>query len=141
MIRYEIEKMLITGDLNAKDIPACWNEQYKKWLDVDVPDDQHGCLQDVHWSHGSFGYFPTYSLGSFYAAQFFAAANKDDLLLRDKLEKGNTEGLLLWLRQRVHASGRIWNSEEICKMATGETLNVQYFLDYLLDKYRKIYEF
>jgi carboxypeptidase Taq len=141
MIRYEIEKMLITGDLKAKDIPTCWNEQYRKWLDVNVPDDQHGCLQDVHWSHGSFGYFPTYSLGSFYAAQFFAAANKDDVQLQDKLEKGNTEGLLQWLRQRVHAFGRIWNSEEICKKATGETLNVQYFLDYLLDKYGKIYEF
>ncbi len=78
MIRYEIEKMLIQGDLKSADIPACWNEQYKKWLDVDVPDDRRGCLQDVHWSHGSFGYFPTYSLGSFYAAQFFASAAKSD---------------------------------------------------------------
>ena len=78
MIRYEIEKMLITGRFKTADIPACWNEQYKKWLDVDVPDDQQGCLQDVHWSHGSFGYFPTYSLGSFYAAQFFASAAKKD---------------------------------------------------------------
>jgi len=141
MIRYEIEKMLITGELQTGDIPACWNEQYKKWLDVDVPDDKHGCLQDVHWSHGSFGYFPTYSLGSFYAAQFFAGANKSDSHMNEKMKKGDTSDLLQWLRQRVHASGRIWNSEEICKMATGETLNVQYFLDYLLDKYRKIYEF
>jgi carboxypeptidase Taq len=133
--------MLITGELKTGDIPACWNEQYKKWLNVDVPDDQHGCLQDVHWSHGSFGYFPTYSLGSFYAAQFFAGANKSDRYLMDKMENGDTSDLLQWLRQRVYASGRIWNSEEICKIATGETLNVQYFLDYLLDKYRKIYEF
>jgi len=141
MIRYEIEKMLIRGELKTADIPACWNEQYKKWLDVDVPDDQHGCLQDVHWSHGSFGYFPTYSLGSFYAAQFFASANKNDPQLQDNLKKGNTAGLLQWLRQRIYASGRISNSEEICKNATGESLNVQYFLDYLLDKYGKIYEF
>jgi carboxypeptidase Taq len=141
MIRYEIEKLLIRGDLKTPEIPACWNEQYKKWLGVDVPDDRQGCLQDVHWSHGSFGYFPTYSLGSFYAAQFFAAAAKTDPLLNDKMEKGSTNGLLQWLRQRIHGSGRIWNSEEICKMATGETLNVQYFLDYLLDKYGKIYEF
>ena len=141
MIRYEIEKMLIKGDLKTADIPACWNEQYKKWLGVEVPDDQHGCLQDVHWSHGSFGYFPTYSLGSFYAAQFFAAAVKSDPELPEKMENGNSAGLLQWLRQRIHASGRIFNSEEICKKATGETLNVQYFLDYLLDKYGKIYEF
>ena len=66
--------MLIRGDLKTSDIPSCWNEQYKKYLGIDVPDDQRGCLQDVHWSHGSFGYFPTYSLGSFYAAQFFATA-------------------------------------------------------------------
>jgi carboxypeptidase Taq len=141
MIRYEIEKMLITGELQAADIPACWNDKYKKWLDVEVKDDQHGCLQDVHWSHGSFGYFPTYSLGSFYAAQFFACANRHDNGIKEKMEKGDTAGLLSWLRQRIHGYGRIFTSEELCKLATGETLNVQYFLDYLLDKYGKIYEF
>jgi carboxypeptidase Taq len=141
MIRYEIEKMLITGDLNPADIPACWNEQYNKWMGVIVPDNRQGCLQDVHWSHGSFGYFPTYSLGSFYAAQFFQSASKADPHLADKMENGSTSELLLWLRQRIHGSGRIWNSEEVCKRATGETLNVQYFLEYLLDKYGKIYEF
>jgi carboxypeptidase Taq len=141
VIRYEIEKMLIKGELKTKDIPECWNEQYKKWLGVHVPDDQHGCLQDVHWSHGSFGYFPTYSMGSFYAAQFFASANSYDLQLIENMEKGNTDSLLQWQRQRIHASGRIFNSEELCKNATGKTLDVQYFLDYLLDKYGKIYEF
>jgi len=141
MIRYEIEKMLITGELATADIPACWNDKYKEWLGVDPPDDQHGCLQDVHWSHGSFGYFPTYSLGSFYAAQFFSCANRENTGMIEKMEKGETSGLLRWLRQRIHASGRIFTSEELCKNATGETLNVQYFLDYLLDKYGKIYEF
>jgi carboxypeptidase Taq len=141
MIRYEIEKMLITGDLKAADIPACWNEQYKKYLGVKVPDDQHGCLQDVHWSHGSFGYFPTYSLGSFYAAQFFAKAGQADGQLQEKMERGDTCDLHDWLRQRIYASGRILTSEEICEKATGEPLNVQYFLDHLLDKYGKIYEF
>jgi carboxypeptidase Taq len=141
MIRYEIEKMLISGDLKTADIPDCWNEQYKKYLGVSVPDDRQGCLQDVHWSHGSFGYFPTYSLGSFYAAQFFATVCKDEPKLVDEMENGNTERLLNWLRQRIHALGRIYNSEEICKKATGETLNVEYFLDYLLDKYANIYEF
>jgi carboxypeptidase Taq len=140
-VRYEIEKMLISGDLKTADIPGCWKELYKKWLGVEVTDDQRGCLQDVHWSHGSFGYFPTYSLGSFYAAQFFASANINDTQLVDNMEKGNTTGLLRWLKQRIYASGRIYTSEEICKNATGETLNVQYFVDYLLGKYGKIYEF
>jgi carboxypeptidase Taq len=141
MIRYEIEKKLITGEIKTKDIPACWNELYKVWLGVEPPDDRQGCLQDVHWSHGSFGYFPTYSLGSFYAAQFFAAANRANKQLTGNMEKGDSSGLLHWLRQRIHASGRTFKSEEICKMATGEYLNVQYFLDYVLDKYGKIYEF
>ncbi len=141
MIRYEIEKMLVKGELKTADIPACWNEQYKKYLGVVVPDDRRGCLQDVHWSHGSFGYFPTYSLGSFYAAQFFDAANRLNGEIIHDLEKGKTSGLLQWLRQRIHSSGRTFNSEELCKNATGETLNVQYFLNYLLDKYGKIYEF
>jgi carboxypeptidase Taq len=141
MIRYEIEKMLIKGDLTTRDIPSCWNELYKKWLGIDVPNDRQGCLQDVHWSHGSFGYFPTYSLGSFYAAQFFAAAGRDIPNLGVEMENGRTGALLDWLRQRVHAYGRTCNSEEICKAATGETLNVGFFLNYLLDKYGKIYEF
>lgn len=141
MIRYEIEKMLMTGELKTSDIPTCWDEMYLKYLGVKVPSDKQGCLQDVHWSHGSFGYFPTYSLGSFYAAQFFAAAQKADPWLGDKMEQGDTSQLLQWLRQRIHASGRIYTSEELCERATGETLNVQYFLDYLLDKYQKIYEF
>jgi carboxypeptidase Taq len=141
MIRYEIEKMLIAGDLNTKDIPACWNEQYQQYLGVQVPDDQSGCLQDVHWSHGSFGYFPTYSLGSFYAAQFYRQAQKDLPGLTASMEQGKTTDLLAWLRQRVHAYGRTYTSEELCEKATGETLNVQYFLDYLLDKYREIYQF
>jgi carboxypeptidase Taq len=141
MIRYEIEKMLIAGELNTRDIPACWNEQYQHYLGVPVPDDQSGCLQDVHWSHGSFGYFPTYSLGSFYAAQFYRQAQKDLPGLAVETEKGKTAGLLAWLRQRVHAHGRTYTSEELCQKATGETLKVQYFLDYLLDKYREIYQF
>jgi carboxypeptidase Taq len=141
MIRYEIEKMLIMGELKTEDIPVCWNEKYKQWLNVNVPDDQRGCLQDVHWSHGSFGYFPTYSLGSFYAAQFFANAKETDGQLEEKMSKGETFELLQWLRQRIHSYGRSYTSEEICKMATGETLDVQYFMAYLLDKYGKIYEF
>jgi carboxypeptidase Taq len=141
MIRYEIEKKLIVGEIKVKDIPALWNESYKYWLGVDVPDDRRGCLQDVHWSHGSFGYFPTYSLGSFYAAQFFREVNRAVPELENKMEKGDTSSLLLWLRQRIHALGRTFNSAEVCKLATGEDLNVVYFLDYVLDKYGKIYEF
>ena len=141
MIRYELEKQLIRGTLAVADIPGWWNENYKTWLDVTVPDDKRGCLQDVHWSHGSFGYFPTYSLGSFYAAQFFAAAENQLPDLRDTIARGQTTPLLKWLRNCIHQYGRHYTSEELCLQATGKPLNINYFLDYLLDKYGNIYKF
>jgi carboxypeptidase Taq len=140
MIRYELEKKLIEGSLSTRDIPAFWNEQYASFLGVHVPDDNHGCLQDVHWSHGSFGYFPTYSLGSFYAAQFFAAAESQEDTLLPAISKGDTGPLLTWLRRNIHLHGRRYTSEELCRRATGEPLNIQYFLTYLFDKYNNIYK-
>jgi len=141
MIRYELEKQLIRGDLAVKDIPGWWNENYKTWLGVTVPDDKRGCLQDVHWSHGSFGYFPTYSLGSFYAAQFFATAEIQVTGLDKSIAGGQTAPLLLWLREKIHRHGRRYTSEELCGQATGKPLDIKYFLDYLLDKYGNIYNF
>jgi carboxypeptidase Taq len=141
MIRYELEKLLISGGLLTADIPAWWNEQYKTWLGVQVPDDLKGCLQDVHWSHGSFGYFSTYSLGSFYAAQFFESAEVQVQGLRESLGKAQTKPLLDWLRIYIHRFGRQFTSEELCQKLSGKTLDIQCFLRYLLDKYRIIYEF
>ncbi|HWB93582.1 MAG TPA: carboxypeptidase M32 [Puia sp.] len=141
MIRYELEKRLIDGSLPVADIPGWWNDNYKTWLDVTVPDDKRGCLQDVHWSHGSFGYFPTYSLGSFYAAQFFRTAESELPELHSSIGQGHTASLLGWLRDRIHRHGRRFTSEELCRRATGKTLEINYFLDYLLDKYRNIYKF
>jgi carboxypeptidase Taq len=141
MIRYELEKLLIGGQLSAHDIPAYWNEQYSKYLNLDPPDDRTGCLQDVHWSHGSFGYFATYSLGSFYAAQLYGAAQKQIPDLSGQIQGGDTHSLLQWLKQRIFRFGRMLNSEEICLQASGEVLDVGYFMQYLLDKYKNIYEF
>jgi len=141
MIRYELEKRLIEGSLPVAGIPAWWNENYASWLGVKVPDDKKGCLQDVHWSHGSFGYFPTYSLGSFYAAQLFAAAEDQVTTLDTAIGAGNTAPLLEWLRRQIHQYGRRYTSEELCQKATGKKLDISYFLRYLLDKYRNIYNF
>jgi len=141
MIRYELEKKLIEGSLKVHDIPEYWNEQYAKYLNVKVPDDVHGCLQDVHWSHGSLGYFATYSLGSFYAAQLFAAGERAIPGLQAKVKEGDTATLLAWLRNQVHQFGRMYNSEELCKKASGEVLNIEYFMQYVIDKYKKIYDF
>lgn len=139
MIRYEIEKSLIEGSILTKDIPAYWNELYQQYLGITVPDDKQGCLQDVHWSHGSFGYFATYSLGSLYAAQLFNSANKAIPSLQNDLTLGNNAGLLDWLRQHIHQHGRFYTSEELCQQATGETLNSKYFIDYAFKKYNEIY--
>jgi carboxypeptidase Taq len=139
MIRYEIEKMLIEGSINTKDIPAYWNEHYEKYLGIKVPDDKNGCLQDVHWSHGSFGYFATYSLGSLYAAQLYAAIGRQNPALEKELTVGNNANLLYWLRQQIHRYGRYYTSEALCHMATGETLNSMYFMNYANKKYNGIY--
>jgi carboxypeptidase Taq len=140
IIRYEIEKLLLEGGLQTKDIPSYWNEQYKKYLGITVPDDKQGCLQDVHWSHGSFGYFPTYSLGSLYAAQFFHAAKVQLPLLEQEISNGNTGSLLQWLRVNIHCYGRRFSGTELCEQITGEPLSIGYFLDYARKKYSDIYE-
>ncbi len=140
IIRYELEKNLISGEIQVNDIPAVWNEQYRTLLDVHVPDDVNGCLQDVHWSHGSFGYFPTYSLGSFYAAQLWeqAAAELPDMY-QLMAGEGSTNCLLNWLRQKVHAHGRMFTSEELCMNITGKPLDSGIFINYLRKRLEKIY--
>jgi carboxypeptidase Taq len=139
MIRYEIEKMLIEGSITAKDIPAYWNEHYKKYLGVIVPDDLRGCLQDVHWSHGSFGYFATYSLGSLYAAQLYAAIIKENDSIEKEIAFGNNKSVLQWLSKNIYQHGRYFTSEELCNKATGETLNSTHFIRYATKKYNNIY--
>ncbi len=139
MIRYEIEKMLIEGSIQTKDIPAYWNEHYQKYLGIKVPDDNRGCLQDVHWSHGSFGYFATYSLGSLYAAQLYDVFSRKHVSSPNEIALGNNNPLMLWLRQQVHQHGRYYTSEELCKKITGEVLNSNYFMTYAIKKYNTIY--
>ncbi|HEY0680124.1 MAG TPA: carboxypeptidase M32 [Chitinophagaceae bacterium] len=141
MIRYELEKKVIEGSLSVADIPEYWNQQYENYLGIWPPDELRGCLQDVHWSHGSFGYFPTYSLGSFYAAQFFDQAMKDIPALGTEMADGQYHSLLNWLREKIHIHGRYHTSEELCAKICGEPLNIKYFMQYLLDKYRNIYQF
>ena len=141
MIRYEIEKKLIGGELQVADVPAFWNEEYQKFMGVRVPDDKTGCLQDIHWSHGSFGYFPTYSLGSLYACQFYEFAKNELPDLENSVARGEFKPLLNWLRSKVHAEGRRYTSGELCLKICGEPLRTSYFLEYLVAKYSNIYHF
>jgi carboxypeptidase Taq len=141
MIRYEIEKKLIEGSLSTTDLKETWNSMYKEYLGVDIIDDRKGVLQDVHWSHGSFGYFPTYSLGSFYAAQFFDQAKKDIPNLITQIENGDNSNLLQWLRTNIHQYGRKYKANELCKKITGNELELSHFMNYATDKYKAIYGF
>ena len=141
MIRYELEKRLIEGSLEVKDLKDAWNEMYLKYLGIQVPSDNQGVLQDVHWSHGSLGYFATYSLGSFYAAQFFEQAQKEIPNLNTAIEQGNLLVLKTWLNDKIHRFGRLYTADELCEKVTGERLNFHHFYTYLEHKLQQIYSF
>jgi carboxypeptidase Taq len=140
MLRFELESALIEGELSTKDLPTAWNEKIAAYLHLEVPDDAHGVLQDIHWSHGDFGYFPTYSLGSFYAAQFYYAMEKKIGSIERHLAEGNFKPILEWLQTNIFRYGRLYNSEELCMKATGEPLDVSYFLQYIISKLNRVYE-
>ena len=139
LIRYEIEKALIEGKLMVKDLPKIWNLKYQEYLGVEVPSDALGVLQDKHWSHGSFGYFPTYTIGSFYAAQFFNQAKIETPNLLKEIEDGNNKNLLNWLRKNIHKNGKRLDAHQLCEKISGEKLNFKYFKEYVIEKYSKIY--
>ncbi len=139
LIRFEIEKALIEGTIEVEELPSIWNKKYKDYLNIDVPNDTQGILQDIHWSHGSFGYFPTYSLGSFYAAQFFNQAKKEIKNLESEIENGNLKPLLDWLRTNIHIHGKHYTAEQLCIKLTGEKLNFKHFMNYAKQKYSDLY--
>jgi carboxypeptidase Taq len=139
LIRYEIEKQILLKQVKVAELPELWNSLYKQYLGVTVPNDGQGVLQDIHWSHGSIGYFPTYSLGSFYAAQIFRKISQDIPALEDQIRQGNLLPVKQWLNENIHRHGRLYRAEDLCEKATGEKLNVDYFLTYLDEKLGKVY--
>lgn len=140
LLRFELERALINGDLSVRDLPAAWNEKVKAYLGLTPPSDAMGVLQDIHWAMGSFGYFPTYSLGSFYAAQFAAAIEKAYPNYMEKIAEGDFSLPLKWLRTHIHAYGHTLTSEALCEQATGEPLSTHYYQAYIRDKVRQLYE-
>ena len=138
MIRYELEKAFVNGDLAIKAIPAAWNERYKAYLGVDVPNDAEGCLQDVHWS-GEYGYFPSYALGNAYGAQILHTMEKEFDVF-DAVSKGDLSKVGAWLTERVFSIASLTDPDEWIKRITGEPLNVNYYLDYLENKFKTIYQ-
>lgn len=138
MVRYEMEKMIMTEDIDVMDLPKIWNDKYEQYLGIRPDSDSRGILQDVHWSEGLFGYFPSYALGSAYAAQFEHYMRKD-IDVDQKLESGDLQPILNWLTDKIHIYGSSKTPNEILPLATGEPFDSKYFIDYLENKYSEIY--
>ena len=139
-LRFAIERELIEGRLKTKDVPEAWNAKMREYFGVTPPNHADGVLQDVHWSGGAFGYFPTYALGNVYAAQLYAVASRDIPGLEAGFREGNFAPLLTWLRDRVHRHGGFKEAAEIVRDATGAEPNPKYFLDYIERKYTALYK-
>jgi len=139
IIRYEMEKLLINSDINIDDVPRLWNEKYKEYLGVEPENDADGVLQDVHWSGGDFGYFPTYALGNLYGAQIFNKLKEEIPDWNQKICSGDFASITKWLKENVHQYGASLKPAELIKKVTGEELTAKYFIDYLDDKFGKLY--
>lgn len=136
ILRYEIERALIEGDLAVADIPAVWNEKMQAYLGLStLANDGDGCMQDIHWTGGAFGYFPSYTLGAMYAAQEFAAAERAINGLRDKIGRGDLTELFAWLRNNIWQKASMLPTQELIRHATGEPLNAVYFRQHLQRRY------
>ena len=139
IIRFDLEQELIDGTLSVADLPEAWNARYESDLGVTPPSPANGVLQDVHWSAGLIGYFPTYTLGNLASAQLFASAEKDIGSLNEQFSRGEFEELLRWLRKKVHAKGQIGSGEKLIEDATGEPLHASPLVGYLREKLRHLY--
>ena len=139
VLRFEIERELIAGDLDPAAVPAAWNEKMESLLGVRPDAPSEGALQDVHWSHGNFGYFPTYTLGSVLAAQLFEAAQTAIPDLSNRIAAGEVGPLAEWLEDEVHSHGRRYRTGTLVERATGEPLSAEPFLEYVDEKYGALY--
>ena len=141
ILRYNIERDVVDGKLDVADIATTWKSQMKSMLNVDIQDDAHGCLQDIHWSGLAIGYFPTYLIGSTVAAQLAYYCEKDIPTFRKDIETGDFTNIQDWLRQKVHKHGRRYPSlDALLQDQVGEELNPKYFIEYLTTKYSHLYE-
>ena len=140
ILRFELELALIDGEIKVSELPMCWNEKMTEMLGITPKNDKEGVLQDMHWSGGSFGYFPTYVIGTIYASQLFKQLSQENSSLTEEIEQGNFINILSWLRKNVHQYGRLMTADEIIKKTCGDGLNSKVFVSYLKDKYYPLYD-
>lgn len=139
MIRYEIEKELFNGTLDVEGLDQVWADKVESYLGIRPQNAAEGILQDIHWSGGAFGYFPTYALGSAYSAQWMHQMRKE-MDVDKRLSEGNTKDILAWLQTKIHQSGGLYKAQELLVKVTGESFNPQYYVDYLVDKFKSQYQ-
>lgn len=135
ILRYEIEKALFNKDINVSDIPDVWNQKMQDFIGITPDNDREGCLQDVHWFAGLWGYFPNYTLGAMRAAQFYATAKKQLPTLSADIQSGQFEPFVNWLKTNIHQKASMHHDEELMTMVTGEPLNSDYFINHLKSRY------
>lgn len=141
IIRFELEVALLEGKIKVKDLPKEWNKKYKEYLHVTPKNDKIGVLQDMHWSEGLFGYFPTYAIGTMYSAMLYKQMLKDNSKLMQEIRKGKVDTVRNWLKENVHKYAGKYLAKDVVKKATGKELSPDDFLEYLNEKYGKIYGF
>ncbi len=139
LLRFEIEQAIFNGEVKTKDIPKVWNDKFKSYFGIVPTSDAEGCLQDIHWAAGLFGYFATYSLGNLYSAQFFAKAKEDLGDLDAQFAAGKFRPLRDWLRKNIHSQGRRYRAEELVKKVTGKPLDHKPLMKYLSGKFAPLY--
>ena len=135
ILRYRLERALIADDLPLAELPQAWGDEMHALLGLRPSNDRLGCLQDIHWPSGAWGYFPTYTLGAMLAAQLYAAATHDDTGIVPALERGDFSSLMAWLRTNVHSLGSRYSSTELVKQATGRPLDPEVFKTHLQERY------
>jgi carboxypeptidase Taq len=139
MLRFEIEQEIFAGSIKAADVAKVWNERFTKYFGITPPNDSEGCLQDIHWSAGLFGYFPTYALGNLYSAQFFAKAKQEIGNLDQMFAVGKFDALLSWLRKNIHSQGQRYHADKLVEVVTGKPLTHEPFMAYLKEKFSPLY--
>lgn len=141
LLRFEMERAFFSGNMSVDDVPAAWNEKFKRYFGITPSQDADGCLQDVHWSAGLFGYFPTYTLGNLYAAQFFAKARADLGDVDAMFAKGDFAPLKGWLVENIHCHGRRYRAGELVERVTGKPLGSEALMSYMNAKFGALYGF
>ena len=139
MLRYEMEKLIFNQELPVENIPETWNEMFKDWFGIEVNNDANGCLQDIHWSMAAFGYFPTYTLGNLYAAQLLKTMSEQLGNIDVLIESADWSQIQSWLRENIHQKGSLSPAAELIEEITGSPPSPDPFLNYIENKYRRLY--